>query len=339
MAPAGVSTLLGHAVIGHCRRVVYRDGTSKMYGGTNLYAFERLEGPSDDSVEFIYTYDRDRVLTGVIINVCCPAQTVENKLVTSADFVGAFRQQLAEKLGRDLPVLTVIGAAGDQSPRDLVRQRGAKDPSNPHPGKVWSRGEPSMREFEGAEELGRRLVHSFFYDLDKADAAIRYEFAFAHRFDYLPVKIRTVTEAEYAAAKERMRVYEEKYRGDWSACTPEDAKAVSPDASVCSRWERQNRSLTYAMPVHLFRIGDAAAVTCPMELFLEYGLRIRARVDAEHLLLAELTDDEVEYLPTPFAVEAKSYSAMVSNQLVSCEGGETFVETSIERLNALFDGR
>ena len=100
MKPAGISPVLGHAVIGHCRRVVYRDGTSKMYGNTNTYNFERSEGPSDNSIEYIFVYDEKKNLTGLVMNVCCPAQVVENKCVCSADYVGAFRRQLAEKTGR-----------------------------------------------------------------------------------------------------------------------------------------------------------------------------------------------------------------------------------------------
>ena len=342
MAPSGVSPVLGHAVIGHCRRVVYRDGTSKMYGSTNTYNFERLEGPSDDSVEWIYIYDEAKKLKGLFVNVCCPAQVVENKLVASADYVGAFRKRLFEHLGYAVPVVTVIGAAGDIAPRDLVRSRGAKDPlnpnrSNPDPKcRAWNRGEANMRDFDGADELGRRLLWAFLYDREKADAMIQTEVEFQHGFEYLPVKIRTVSEAEYQEAKAVYQPMVEKYNGDFSAFSQEDRRAVSLQAGICRRYERQKRSTFYDMPFHTLRLGPCGFVTCPSEVFLEYGLRIRARANCEHLIFSQLTDDENEYIPTPFAVAAKSYSAMVSNQLVSCEGAEYFVETAIRRVNDYF---
>ncbi len=343
MAPAGVSAVLGHAVIGHCRRVVYRDGTSKMYGSANTYNFERSEGPSDDSIEYIYVYDGKGRLTGLVMNVCCPAQVVESQCVVSADFVGAFRRQLAETLGYELPVLTIIGAAGDISPRDLIRQRPGRDPFNPKQemgpnGKPlpWNRGEASMRSFEGTEELGRRLVWSFLYDREKADAAVTFDFPFAYRFEYLPTRIRTVSEDEYAAANARLKAALEEKGGDYSAFSDEEKRTYSLDAAVVNRYARQKKSVFYQTPLHIMRIGDCALYTCPYELFLEYGQRIRARSNATHTLIAELTDDETEYLPTPFAVAAKSYSALVCNQLVSCEGGEFFVESVIERINRLF---
>ena len=344
MKPSGVSPILGHAVIGHCRRVVYRDGTSKMYGATNTYNFEKPEGPSDDSVEYIYVYDTDRRLTGLVMNVCCPAQVVENKCVCSADYVGAFRRQLTEKLGYDLPVLTLIGAAGDISPRDLVRKRPGSDPRNPYAPdeagkkKGWYRGEPCMTEFEGADELGRRLVWSFLYDRDKADENVVYDFPFHHRFEYLPTKIRTVSEAEYAASDARMKAALEEKGGDLSAFTREEKKQLTLDAGTVKRYHRQKESVFYQTPLHVMQIGDCALYTCPYELYLEYGQRVRARSNATHTLIAELTDDETEYLPTPFAVAAKSYSAMVNNQLVSCEGGEFFVESVIARINEYFPG-
>ena len=342
MKPAGISPVLSHAVIGHCRRVVYRDGTSKMYGSTNTYEFEKPEGPSDDSVEFIYVYDRAKKLTGLVMNVCCPAQVVESKCVCSADYVGAFRERLAQELGYNLPVLTIIGAAGDISPRDLVRQRPGSDPRNPQSagkdGKkpVWSRGEPSMREFEGADELGRRLVWSFLYDREKADANVTYDFPFRHGFEYLPTPIRTVSEADYAAANARWQAALAEKGGDISLFTQEEKKALSLDAGTVVRYERQKKDLFYQTPLHVMQLGDCALFTCPYELYLEYGLRVRARSNATHTLIAELTDDETEYLPTPFAVAAKSYSALDTNQLVSCEGGEVFVETVISRINQYF---
>lgn len=342
MEPSGVSPILGHAVLGHCRRVVYRDGTSRMYGSTNTYNFERLEGPSDDSVEMLYVYDQSRELKGLFLNVCCPAQTVENKLFASADYVGAFRRRLAEKLGRPVPAVVIIGAAGDLSPRDLVRSRPASTPGNPNlsnpdpKSRAWNRGEANMRDFDGADELGRRLIACFEYDREKADANITYETEYSHSFEYLPVKIRTVSEDEYRAAKAVYQPMIDKYNGDFAAFSQEDRAAVSLQAGICNRYERQKKDVFYDMPVHYLRLGSCGFVTCPSEVFLEYGLRIRARANCEHLFFAELTDDENEYIPTPFAVNAKSYSALVSNQLVSCEGAETFVETSIRRLNRLF---
>ena len=85
------------------------------------------------------------------------------------------------------------------------------------------------------------------------------------------------------------------------------------------------------------RIGDSAFITNPFELYIEYGMRMRARSKAIHTFIAQLTDDGAGYLPTPEAVLAKSYSTGVGSCLVSCEGGEMLTETSIRMINSLFD--
>lgn len=62
-------------------------------------------------------------LTGVIVNVACPSQVVELKKLISADYIGAARRKIKERLGKNVFVLPQISAAGDQSPRDLIRRK------------------------------------------------------------------------------------------------------------------------------------------------------------------------------------------------------------------------
>ena len=50
----------GRAVVGHCRRVVYDDGTSKMWGDTNSANFAELESGNDSGIELLYTFDGDK---------------------------------------------------------------------------------------------------------------------------------------------------------------------------------------------------------------------------------------------------------------------------------------
>ena len=63
----------GRAVVGHCRRVVYDDGSAKMWGDTNSANFVEIEGGNDSGIELIYTFNKERKLTGVVANIACPA--------------------------------------------------------------------------------------------------------------------------------------------------------------------------------------------------------------------------------------------------------------------------
>lgn len=72
--PGGLSWGRGYAVVGFNRRIAYVDGSMRMYGKTDATDFSHIEGHEDHAVELLFTYDPDHTLTGMIINVPCPAQ-------------------------------------------------------------------------------------------------------------------------------------------------------------------------------------------------------------------------------------------------------------------------
>jgi hypothetical protein len=88
--------------------------------------------------------------------------------------------------------------------------------------------------------------------------------------------------------------------------------------------------------VHVLRLGDLALSTSPFELYLDYGLRIRARSPAPLTLHAQLSGDEGGYLPTARAAAAGGYGALVANGKVGPEGGQILVESILEVMERLF---
>jgi len=121
--PGGMSWALGQAVVGHNRRATYFDGKAAMYGDTRLESFDSLEGYEDHGVELLLFWDKNRKLTGMVLNVVCPSQETENAMYVSADFWHEIRQELKKRYSDKLFVLAQCGAGGDQSPHLLVRQR------------------------------------------------------------------------------------------------------------------------------------------------------------------------------------------------------------------------
>jgi len=69
----------GRAAVGMCRRVCYNDGSAKMWGDTDTATFTELEGGNDSGIELLFTYDKNKKLTGVVANVACPAQVLEHR--------------------------------------------------------------------------------------------------------------------------------------------------------------------------------------------------------------------------------------------------------------------
>ena len=84
----------GRAAVGMCRRAVYDDGSAKMWGETNMANFSHLESGNDSGIELIYTLDKNRQVNGVIANIACPAQVVEQRYFISSDDWGKIKENL-----------------------------------------------------------------------------------------------------------------------------------------------------------------------------------------------------------------------------------------------------
>jgi hypothetical protein len=107
---------------------------------------------------------------------------------------------------------------------------------------------------------------------------------------------------------------------------------------IIERFRRQRKSPDYPAEIHVLRIGETALSTSPFELFLDYGLRIRARSPAALTLHVQLACDEAGYLPTEVAIKSGGYGALVANGLVGPEGGQILVEGILEGIRSQFGG-
>lgn len=317
-APAGLSTALGHAALGYNRRVVYRDGSAKMYGKSDDPNFVGIEGGMDPGLELAFTWSPEGKLTGVIVNVACPSQVVEGQHFVSADFWKPARDELRRRLGEDLHVYPMCSAAGDQSPRDLVRR---------------NRGEPSMRQIEGMNELGRRLALAVEDALHTAQGPVMAEAVFEHRPASVSLPRRRVTPAEVELARQTAAEMSKDGGPDPAS---RDARLLRRHERVIERFETQDDDPQYTTEVHVLRLGELAIATNPFELFLDFGQQIKARSRAEQTMLVQLANDRGAYLPTAKAVAGGSYSAMIHDNIVGPEGGDVLVERTLELIESLW---
>jgi hypothetical protein len=85
---------------------------------------------------------------------------------------------------------------------------------------------------------------------------------------------------------------------------------------------------------HVLRLGDIAMATNPFELYLDYGIRIKARSPATLTLLVQLSCQHCGYLPTEKAVQGGGYSA--DKYVVGPEGGQALVDETVKCLRALW---
>ena len=316
--PAGVSRAVGHAAVGFNRIMVYADGSMAMYGKTDKDDWRGPLAGHDHGMELLFTWDTQKNLTGMVINLACPSQVVEGQLYVSPDFWGPVREELRKRFSPELCVLAVVSAAGDQSPRDLVRR---------------GRNEPDMRSEPGMREMAQRIVNGVMYAMESAQTEIVWSPDFQHQAGPLELPARKVTDEE--AAEAQAEATKLLASGDVVPGSG-DAALLRRAKGVVERYQNQGEAPVYTMDQHILRLGDIAMATNPFELYLDYGLQIKARSRAEQTFLIQLANDRGAYLPTQAALPGGAYSSRIADNKVGPEGGAALVEETVTAINAMW---
>jgi len=331
------ATGFGRAAVGMCRRVCYSDGSAKMWGDTNEASFTELEGGNDSGIELLFTYTSDRKLTGVVANVACPAQVLEHRNFISSDYFGKVKELIREKYGKDVYLLALVSAAGDQCPRDLVRwvepETPINDPNIVRPDVIERTADPSMFDVKGCNLVARRIANEIFYALEDVTEYVS-ETTLEHKNLRVDIPLRRVNPTEYQTACRAI----EEFRcelGDGIINFADNAR-MHIHAGTIARYKVQHTVDTYPIEVHVLRLGDVAFATNPYELFLDYGNKIRARSRAKQTFLVQLACGSWGYLPTEKAERGSHYSAYVSSGTTGHEGGDVLVRKTLHEINKLF---
>lgn len=328
-AVGAVAWGLGHAVVGRGRRVVYSDGSARMYGNSNDPKFRHVEGYEDHSVDVLCFYDAQQRLKATAVTLACPSQTVHGAI--SADFWHEVRERLRQRHGQELCVLGFCAPAGDQSPAPLY-------------GKQAETRMERLRGLNHTQELGRRIAEAVEDTAGVITKDIRDDVPLIHRVEQVELPARLVTDAEHAIAKK--------------VCDGIDAKKVRDRSDrywriyyglVVDRYlaQRQGKRVC-AIELHVLRLGDVAIATNPFELYVDYGVQIRARSAAVQTILIQLASAPqgyVGYVPTQRAVDAgglalqsfNNYSATVLTNIVGPEGAQVLVDRTVETIRELWD--
>ncbi len=336
MKPASFANEFGRAAVGMNRRVCYDDGSAKMWGDTNTVNFTYLEGGNDNGIELLYTFDENDKLTGVVANIACPSQVVEQRSYISSDYWGKVKILLREKYGEDVKVLGLGGAGGDQCPRDLIRwvdpETPIDDPNVQRENVTPRRADPSMYDIKGTWKIGKRVVNeiSDVYDEITEKTASG---PLVHKKLSIDLPLRRVTPAERDAAEKALHDFFKDRTGDVNYM---DAAGMHVHTGTLGRYEAQQTCNIRTIEVHIVRIGDVVFATNPYELFLDFGNQIRALSHASQTFIVQLCCGSDGYLPTKKAEEGGHYSAYVSSGTVGHVGGEMLVRKTVEEINKMF---
>ena len=315
--PRILGRAFGHAVVGHNRHAVYADGHAQMYGPTNREDFVWFGGYEDHSLDMVFTWEADGTLAGVALAIPCPSQVDEGLSQFTADYWHEIRLELRRRFGHHLQVLPICSPAGDQSPHFLI----------------YGRQEEEMRRRRGVterQEIARRVADAVSLALDCTHPDPAAEWPLLHRVRSLVLTPRQISRAERDWAQ---AAYEQcVQRGDTTSWWPVQLRRV------VDTFDGRRTAEPFHMELHVLRLGDAAIATNPFELFLDYGLRIKARSPAAQTILVQLCG-RGWYLPSERAVQGGGYGAMPAVSIVGPEGGRELVSATLSLIGELFPGK
>jgi hypothetical protein len=346
--PGGVSFGLGHAVVGHNRLTAYAGGTSQMYGSTDRPDFSHVEGYEDHSVNLLYTWNADRELTGVLINVAVPSQASGGSRI-SADFWHDTRNELRHRLGEGLFLFPQCSAAGDQSPVVLVGQR----------------AEQRMERLTGRsrrQQIAVRIADAVTSILPAMEKTVDWNPAFSYRMERVELSRRRLSEQdiktprrthhrpqlesveeaferlreEYRAMRRKIEEQPElKQKRGWYNEITGIYWRMARASRVLDRFELQKTQPAVPVEVHAIRLGEMAIATNPFELYLDFGVRMKARSKAVQTFVVQLAGS-ASYVPTERSVAGGAYGAIPESTEVGPEGGRELVERTLELLDSLW---
>ena len=330
---------MGEAAVGECRRLVVDGKGGVMYADEAMAGVSHAEGHVDHSVNIMSTYDESDNLTGILINLACPAQAMEAMSLVSSDFWGEVRNIAKEKYGKNIHILPQCSPAGDQSPHKILNRkadarmmklRGQLE--NPVPDWTWCKRAFNF-EYNAArcKEIARRIMTSANEVLAVIKPTADDTPVMKHNCRIIDLPPRLITEQEYAENKAAV----EKMKDDMAKTNTPYSAHLNWLAGVLYRYENPIKSVP--MELHTLRIGGAVFATNTFELYLDYGDRIKGASKAEQTFLVQLAcGNGGTYLPSERS-GTTGYGSVPASSVVTFDGGEIIVRESIKDINALFE--
>ncbi len=332
---SGISYAQDYAVVGFNRRPMFlsKDGHkgTKMYGDCSSDDFYSFEGPVDHTVDILYTWDEERHLTGIAVDVPCPSQVNELHCYLTADYWASVRKNLREVFG-NVFVLPICGAAGDQNPLDLTKISKTNKQElidwNAQATEVFRNIDMNQE----CEKIGQRITEAVVRGYKEAQNYIETNPIFKTKSIEVDLPLRKVTDEEYQTAKAFLDCEKKRFSKENPLTVYDQVRTFEP-IGVAERWELQQEHDYLRYQVKLMRLGRIAFVTNPFELFVDYGVRVRARSKAEQVFHMQMANGSCGYLPTQAAVEGGSYSSKPASTKVGPEGGDELAERMIQEIN------
>lgn len=341
--PSGIAFGLGHAVIGHNRRLTYQDSSSVMYGQPGVPEFRYVEGYEDHSLQTMMTYDRGGDLTGMIVNVPCPSQVSEHIYQISADYWHETRVELRKRFGDGLFILPQCAPAGDQSPHVLIGKRAEE--------RMWRLKERETGQNAPRQEIALKIANAIGDIVPYAEKEIDGSPVFEHKVETIDLPRRMISEKDVEEALEEARPFKDQFeklmdeirrnpairqQSRWYTDVTRAYRRMERGNRVRKRFEIQQANPNMPIEVHALRLGDIAFSTNPFELYLDYAIRIRELSKATQTFLIQKAGCNGTYLPSERSVSHKGYGSVPASTDIGPEGGDMLVDWTLETINRMW---
>lgn len=338
--PGGISYGLRHAVSGHNRLQSGFSGKSLMAGSTNRKDFSHIEGYEDHSVNLLYTWDVDKNLTGVIINVASPSQVSRQEFVITADYWHDTRVELHKRLGKDIFILPQCSAAGDQMSHTLIGEKAEARMQKIMFGDTIKTGNVRKGlKMQIALQISDAVTSILPYMKENID----YKPVFRHQMEVAELSRRLIGMEDVNSAQKEAEMYQKdfdrmlleiknnpeiKKKPRWYTDITRTYSLTRRGKSVRERYELEKVQPRLPVEVHILRFGDVVFATNPFELYVDYAMRIKARSPAIQTFIVQLTGSG-SYVPTSRSIAGGAYGAVPASTLIGPEGGQELVETTL----------
>lgn len=346
--PGGISYGMRHAVAGHNRLQSSFSGKSLMSGNTNRKEFSHIEGYEDHSVNLMYTWDVDKNLTGVVINVASPSQVSRQEFVVSADYWHDTRVELHKRLGEDVFILPQCSAAGDQMPHTLIGEKAEARMQRIMFGDTIKTGNVS----KGLRmQIALQIADAVTTILPYMKESIDFKPVFRHHMEIAVLSRRLIGLEDVDSALKEAEVHKKKFdrmlleinnnpdikkKLRWYTDITRTYSLTRRGQSVKERYELEKVQPRLPIEVHILRFGDVVFATNPFELYVDYAMRIKARSPAIQTFIVQLTGSG-SYVPTIRSIAGGAYGAVPASTLIGPEGGQELVETTLNLIDKIME--
>ena len=265
------------------RRWLMKDGTVRMNPGLNNPDLVRPMGEIDPELAMMYVEGVDGTPISVVASFSLHYVGTGSVGQVSADYFGQFFNLMRHYLGGNCVPILWNAASGQINNNDYSGER------------IWrDRGHPRARRMANVL-AGHVLTEIQLMDLDE-------ELALEAVTGTLEFSRKVITETDLDIAEQILAGGYDYEEGpfSWVVGQPVRKDRVGVYARQCQRLAALPKQMT--APVQAIRLGDAAILALPGEIFVETGLRIKAQSSASPLMLVSLANGYIGYVCTDEAL-------------------------------------